>query len=663
MIEVPCACPVAPTPSSKGSSKGTTGGGNNVAPTPSGWGSDGHRNLQWGSDGHSNVFKPSGGSESKPSGGSKGSNVAGGSKSGGSKGGFVSGFSKSSGGSKGSNFSGSKSSYTYTYYSGSKSKSSGSSTITVNGSGSKGSKGSYFNFSNGSKGSKGSYFNFSKGSAVTGSCTCLVPVGSSGSSNISGSQGSCTCLAPAMSGSKGSKGTTGLVPVSCPCSEPIPVAPSICEPTPVPSPAPTPCGDAAFFFYQGTCSNAIFVADTGSYATVEACCNINFGIGSYSNGGCSFVDTCNPSPTPKPTPKPISNFVPPTTPAPTPCGSGRFFFVNGVCTNEVFVADVFSYDSLISCCNINFGTNSYEDKICDYVDECNTPMPSLKPTENIVTPEPTPSPVTPAPTPCDAQVFYFNGDICSNEFYIADAMSYSSVSACCDANFGSGSSMNGGCNYVDTCSTESPTPSPVTDEPTPSPVTPEPTPSPVTPAPTPCDAQVFFFNGDICSNEFLIADAMSYSSLVACCDANFGSGSFMSGGCDYTDACSTEPPSPSPTVNIVTPAPTPCEAQVFFFDGLSCSNEMIIADASSYDSLDACCSDNFGSMSLMTGDCQYTDMCNTLPPSPAPMVTIQPTFGSTPTVSTETTGPPTLPDRGDQNRESQPAWFTVVGNP
>jgi hypothetical protein len=466
-----------------------------------------------------------------------------------------------------------------------------------------------------------------------------------------------------MSGSKGSKGTTGLVPVSCPCSEPIPVAPSICEPTPVPSPAPTPCGDAAFFFYQGTCSNAIFVADTGSYATVEACCNINFGIGSYSNGGCSFVDTCNPSPTPKPTPQPISNFVPPTTPAPTPCGSGRFFFVNGVCTNEVFVADVFSYDSLISCCNINFGTNSYEDKICDYVDECNTPMPSLKPTENIVTPEPTPSPVTPAPTPCDAQVFFFNGDICSNEFYIADAMSYSSVSACCDANFGSGSSMNGGCNYVDTCSTESPTPSPVTDEPTPSPVTPEPTPSPVTPAPTPCDAQVFFFNGDICSNEFLIADAMSYSSLVACCDANFGSGSFMSGGCDYTDACSTEPPSPSPTVNIVTPAPTPCEAQVFFFDGQSCSNEMIIADASSYDSLDACCSDNFGSMSLMTGDCQYTDMCNTLPPSPAPMVTIQPTFGSTPTVSTETTGPPTLPDRGDQNRESQPAWFTVVGNP
>ena len=128
--------------------------------------------------------------------------------------------------------------------------------------------------------------------------------------------------------------------------------------------------------YQGKCTNEVFIADANAYATVEACCNINFGLGTYGNGGCNFVDTCNPHPTQRPTPrptskptgKPISNIIPPVpvTPAPTPCGDQRFFFVNGVCTNEVFISGVFSYGSLTQCCDINFGTDSLMNRDCDY---------------------------------------------------------------------------------------------------------------------------------------------------------------------------------------------------------------------------------------------------------------------------------------------------------
>jgi hypothetical protein len=90
----------------------------------------------------------------------------------------------------------------------------------------------------------------------------------------------------------------------------------------------------------------------------------------------------------------------------------------------------------------------------------------------------------------------------------------------------------------------------------------------------------------------------------------------------------------------VTPAPTPCEALLFFFNGETCSNEFIIADASSYETAQSCCNANFGTGSFLTGSCGYVDICNTLPPSHAP--TFISTFGSTPTVSKETTGPPTM---------------------
>lgn len=398
---------------------------------------------------------------------------------------------------------------------------------------------------------------------------------------------------------------------------------------------------------------------------------MNFGTGSFENNVCDYFDECSTKPpTPSPSIDEITTDEPtpsPITPAPTPC-EVQVFFYNGIeCSNEFFIADAMAYSSLNECCDANFGSGSGMVGRCDYTDTCNTEQPTPspvtdEPTPN-PTPKPTPSPVTPSPTPCEAQIFFFDGNSCSNEFYIADTSSYSSVVACCDANFGSGSFMDGSCDYVDMCSTEPPSPGP--------------TPSPVTPSPTPCEAQVFFFTGNMCSNEVFIADASSYISLESCCDMNFGSGSLMNGGCNYIDMCNTLAPTPpeivtpEPTPSPVTPAPTPCEDQVFFFDGVSCSNEFFVADASSYDSLSACCSANFGSMSDMTGECQYTDICNPLPPTQSPFITNSPTSGSTPTVSTEVTGPPTMPDRtGDgndqgednDNRNSQQAWFTIVGN-
>lgn len=104
-----------------------------------------------------------------------------------------------------------------------------------------------------------------------------------------------------------------------------------------------------------------------------------------------------------------------------------------------------------------------------------------------------------------------------------------------------------------------PTPSPTEEIVTPEPtiaVTPVPTFTDGTPAPTPCDAQVFFFDGSTCSNEFFIADATAYTTLVACCNFHFGLGSFDDASCEYVDVCNTEPLSPSPTFQQDTLEPT-----------------------------------------------------------------------------------------------------------
>lgn len=93
------------------------------------------------------------------------------------------------------------------------------------------------------------------------------------------------------------------------------------------------------------------------------------------------------------------------------------------------------------CCNVNFGPGAINNGLCNVIDICNpTPMPTPNPTPN-----PTPKPVTPAPTPCEDMVFFVDGNTCTNDIYIADAMSYESAVACCNMNFGVESTMNGNC--------------------------------------------------------------------------------------------------------------------------------------------------------------------------------------------------------------------------
>ncbi|KAL7508646.1 hypothetical protein ACHAXN_005775 [Cyclotella atomus] len=352
-----------------------------------------------------------------------------------------------------------------------------------------------------------------------------------------------------------------------------------------------------------------------------------------------------PLPTWKGDAHPPSNepVIPVITPAPSSCEVRMFWHPNDdytMCSNEEnYESDssyiyttleacckaMFAYNNVMFCCNVNFGAGSVMNGSCQYVDVCNT----LPPSPSIVTPEPTPSPETPAPTPCEAQVFYFDGNVCSNEFIIADASAYNSAMACCNMNFGSGSFMNGQCNYVDECNTLRPSPSMVTPEPTPSPIETIVTPSPVTPAPTPCESLLFFFDGETCSNEFYIADASSYESPAACCNANFGMESLTTGSCNYVDICNTLPPSPAPVTTEVTPPPTEMTLVT------PPPTEAIATPPPSPEPTPIPSVETIISPPTPVPTPIPTDMISVVP-TPAP------SFGATPTVSKETTGPPTM---------------------
>jgi hypothetical protein len=180
---------------------------------------------------------------------------------------------------------------------------------------------------------------------------------------------------------------------------------------------------------------------------------------------------CNIAPVPPPTtivplvPPTIQNVVPPTTSAPTPCNAQRFFLVNGVCTNDIFMMGATSYGSAMECCNINMGSGSMLSGTCSYVDTCN--------------PEPL---TTPPPTPCEGIPFYYSGGMCSNSGTVISGATgpFTTAEQCCDMNFGTGSmyiaTFDGGCNYDDSCNPPPPVSSLVTPPPTLMP--PEPTPAP-----------------------------------------------------------------------------------------------------------------------------------------------------------------------------------------
>ena len=443
--------------------------------------------------------------------------------------------------------------------------------------------------------------NFGAGSFIDGSCG-YVDV--------------CNTMPPSVSPSDKPSNSPVNPPAPLPTSNKPTEAPNKTIITPAPSPAPTACEERLWHpnpYFKFCTNDSNFPAswteaenfDTYFYASLAECCMDVFG--SFS---CEHVDICvtpvptdspvtdepSPLPTPlpsplptelptelitpestpnpsnKPTPVPIEPIITPSpSPAPTSCEE-RKWYIDGntlICSNgynmESDSNDTMNigvyYNTLQECCEAEFGNSS-----CDFEDVC---------VEPIVTPVPTESPVTPAPTPCEAQVFFFDGNVCSNEFYIADAPAYNTAKACCNMNFGAGSFMKGSCEYVDICNTEPPTPSPVTPEPSVNIITPEPTDAPVTPAPTPCEVLLFFFDGETCSNEFFIADAPSYNSAMICCNTNFGPGSFIGGSCGYVDICNTLPPTPSPSHTIVTPTPTPFPTPALYIKTLPPTEEYI----------------------------------------------------------------------------------------
>jgi hypothetical protein len=186
-------------------------------------------------------------------------------------------------------------------------------------------------------------------------------------------------------------------------------------------------------------------------------------------------DGFQPLTTPKPTSKPVGKwgndgFQPLTTPKPTKKPSskwgndGHCMYRPNVdytkCTNDDNVSSEYMYSTLEKCCESVFGMGE-----CDYEEVC---------------------------IPCEEQLFFFDGDKCVNDVFFAGAPAYSTAVACCNLNFGIGSYGNGNCDYIDVCA-----PEPV-----------------VTPAPTICEEMVFFLDGNTCTNDIYIADAVAYSKYI-----------------------------------------------------------------------------------------------------------------------------------------------------
>lgn len=178
-----------------------------------------------------------------------------------------------------------------------------------------------------------------------------------------------------------------------------------------------------------------------------------------------------------------------------------------------------------------------------------TPKPTRRPTnwgddgfQPLVTPKPTRKPTRKPSSKWgnDGHCMYRpNADFtkCTNDDNVSSNYMYNTLEKCCEAVFGKGE-----CSYEEVCE--------------------------------PCEEQLFFFDGDKCVNDVFFVDAPAYSTAVACCNLNFGIGSYGRGDCDYVDICAPAP--------VVTPSPTPCEDMVFFLDGNTCTNDVYIADVVSY---------------------------------------------------------------------------------
>merc|ERR1711957_959288 len=138
------------------------------------------------------------------------------------------------------------------------------------------------------------------------------------------------------------------------------------------------------------------------------------------------------------------------------------------------------------------------------------------------------------------------------------------------------------------------------------------------PTPTPCECTMldWTYQSGECIRGWGISNNGQFSTRKACCEDKFGtSGS----SCESNDTCCD------------------CSALPYAYVGGRCTRgcgKTGLLGQTSYATMGDCCVDRFG-----TGNCRQNDEC---PNDPTPA----PTAGSTPTVSTEVTGPPTMGARG-----------------
>jgi hypothetical protein len=239
--------------------------------------------------------------------------------------------------------------------------------------------------------------------------------------------------------------------------------------------------------------------------------------------------------------------------------------------------------------------------------------------------------------------------VCTNGYdNDAEEMMFDHLSGCCEyAEFD-----NGQCYYDDVCADTNDKPTPFPSEnstplpPTPTPPTPTPpTPTVDTPEPT---------------NELIPQTPTTpVPSLPEIQVSTYAPTTLTLITPKPTPVCTGCPvppnPVPVPPTPVTSPSPTVCTDQLIYWDGVQCTRGPPmggnkpdnIDDLIMFETYDECC---LTYVLMYSDECPMYDGCNppvpsgdTPPPSPGiEVLTYPPSFGSTPTISKETTGPPTL---------------------
>lgn len=148
--------------------------------------------------------------------------------------------------------------------------------------------------------------------------------------------------------------------------------------------SPTSCESLRFHFNYGICNNEYQLTGLGNsgYDNLDHCCMMNDDrFETEEECRRKANDICRSANiSVQPTRAPV-------TPSPTNCGSRRFYYHSGTCTNEVQRKYSQGYSSLEKCCWFNNKRPPYIPadnleysgmEICDVIDICNPRPPTSK---------------------------------------------------------------------------------------------------------------------------------------------------------------------------------------------------------------------------------------------------------------------------------------------